>query len=223
MSYGQTFKDWRKAAGTSWHDYVNHAFVRGLGDGTLPRRAFLHYLKQDYVFLIHFARAWALAVNKAETVEEMRLAAGTVSALINEEMALHVETCAAVGISEQDLFATEERAENLAYTRYVLDSGHSGDLLDLLAALSPCVMGYGEIGRHLSHKQTSDEFSDWIHTYAAESYQQVCREVGELIDAAVKRRLGHHPLDCPRWPGLCHRFITATKLEAGFFQMGLLV
>ncbi|WP_341367937.1 TenA family protein [Yoonia sp. BS5-3] len=220
MTYGSTFAAWR-ADTPAWPAYTGHAFVRALGDGTLPPAAFLHYLKQDYVFLIHFSRAWALAITKAETVAEMRLAAGTVHGLINEEIALHIKTCAAAGIDEASLFATQERPENLAYTRYVLDAGHSGDLLDLLAALAPCVMGYGEIGRNLAAQKTSDNYDDWISTYASDAYQGLCRDVGALIDAAVARRLGDDPTASPRWPALQARFAMATQLEIGFWAMGL--
>lgn len=221
MPYGNTFPLWRAAAGQNWPAYVDHSFVRGLKDGSLPREAFLHYLVQDYVFLIHFSRAWALAVTKAETVEEMRLCAGTVNALINEEIALHVKTCAEAGISEAELFAAEERPENLAYTRYVLDAGHSGDFLDLLAALAPCVMGYGEIGARLLAEAGETPYSEWIGTYGSTEYQDVCNDVGALIDAAVKRRLGDDPESSPRWAHLCKRFDMATKLEVGFWDMGL--
>ena len=51
----------RAAAGDDWRDYVEHPFVQGLGDGTLPEAAFRHYLVQDYLFLIQFARAYGLA------------------------------------------------------------------------------------------------------------------------------------------------------------------
>lgn len=221
MSFGATFAAWRAAAGSEWSAYTRHELVRGLGDGSLPHEAFLHYLKQDYVFLIHFARAWALAVTKAETVAEMRLTAGTVDGLINEEIALHIKICKEAGIDEETLFATQERQANLAYTRYVLDAGHSGDLLDLLAALAPCVMGYGEIGTFLAETKTSDTYSDWIDTYAGEAYQQVCRDVGALIDGAVARRIGETPEQSPRWATLCQRFTTATRLEVGFWDMGL--
>ena len=220
MSYGKTFQSWQGAT-PAWASYTQHKFVQGLGDGTLPHKAFLHYLKQDYVFLIHFSRAWALAVTKAETVDEMRLAAGTVNALINDEISLHVKTCAEAGVTEADLFATQERAENLAYTRYVLDAGHSGDFLDLLAALAPCVMGYAEIGKSLAASKTSDTYAEWISTYAGEEYQQVGHDVGALIDDAVQRRLGDDPQANPRWQALCQRFGVATKLEVGFWDMGL--
>jgi len=51
-----------------WQGYTHHPFVEGLRDGTLPRRCFVSYLIQDYVFLVHFARAWSMAVVKSETL-----------------------------------------------------------------------------------------------------------------------------------------------------------
>lgn len=221
MSFGAIFPKWRDAAGPEWPAYTRHAFVQGLQDGSLPQAAFLHYLKQDYVFLIHFSRAWALAITKAQTVEEMRLCAGTVNALINEEIALHIQTCAQAGISEEQLFATQERTENLAYTRYVLDAGHSGDFLDLLAALAPCVLGYGEIGAALMPDADRSAYGAWIRTYGGEEYQSVCAEVGALIDMAVVNRIGDAPEQSPRWQALCDRFATATRLEVGFWDMGM--
>ncbi|MEC9196624.1 MAG: thiaminase II [Pseudomonadota bacterium] len=221
MTYGATFPLWRKAAGDHWPAYTRHVFVEGMKDGSLPRAAFLHYLVQDYVFLRHFSRAWALAVTKAETLEEMRSCAATVHALLNEEIQLHVQVCASEGISEEALFAAEEAPANIAYTRYVLDAGHSGDFLDLLAALAPCVLGYGEIGARLAHEASSDTYKDWIGTYAGDEYQEVCASVGALIDSAVQRRIGSQPEASPRWSTLCERFRTATRLEVGFWDMGL--
>lgn len=219
--FGTVFPLWRAAAGPDWDRYTRHPFVEGLRDGTLPRAAFLHYLAQDYIFLVHFSRAWALAVTKAETVAEMRLCAATVNALINEEIALHVKTCAGAGLSEAALEAAQEAPENLAYTRYVLDAGHAGDMLDLLAALAPCVLGYGEIGARLGAEAESAAYQDWIDTYAGPDYQAVCRDVGDLIDTVAARSLGEAPETSPRWLALCRRFTTATRLEAGFWDMGL--
>ncbi|MCA0941674.1 thiaminase II [Yangia mangrovi] len=219
--YGRAFAALRAQAGEAWRDYTRHAFVEGLGDGSLPREAFLHYLRQDYVFLVHFSRAWALAVVKSETHAEMLAAVGTVNALVAEEMQLHVEICAQAGIPADALFATTERPENLAYTRFVLEAGYSGDLLDLLAALAPCVMGYGEIGARLQAEASSECYADWIGTYAGEDYQSSCSAVGELLDSALVRRLGPEFETSPRWERLCRTFRTATELEVQFWQMGL--
>lgn len=219
--YGNTFQLWREAAEPAWRDYTHHPFVEGLRDGSLPRKAFLHYLAQDYIFIHHFARAWALGVVKAETTEEMRACVAIVNASISDEMRLHIVTCAAEGLSEADLIDAEEAPETLAYTRYVLDAGHSGDFLDLMAVLAPCVFGYGEIGLRLTREGHAPLYADWIATYAGEDFQNSCREVGALIDGAVARRLGKAPATSPRWPRLARGFATATRLEAAFWEMGL--
>ena len=220
MGYGVAFTAWRDEA-FDWNAYTHHAFVEGLKDGTLPRTAFLHYLVQDYVFLVHFSRAWALGVVKADTLEEIKICAAIVDGLVNHEMQLHVQTCAAVGIDEATLFDAVEAQNNLAYTRYVLDAGFSGDFLDLMSALLPCVMGYGEIGARLKTEATSDTYHEWIDTYAGEEYQDVCRDVGAMMDAALLRRIGADYQNSPRWSALSKKFAMATTLEVGFWDMGL--
>ena len=50
------FSRLKAAAADDWAGYVDHEFVRQLGDGTLPEAAFRMYLVQDYLFLIQFAR-----------------------------------------------------------------------------------------------------------------------------------------------------------------------
>lgn len=219
--YGRAFTLMRDQAAGAWRDYTRHAFVEGLRDGSLSKQAFLHYLRQDYVFLIHFSRAWALAVAKSDTHAEMLTAVGTVNALVAEEMQLHIGICEEAGIPQDELSATAERAENLAYTRYVLEAGYSGDLLDLLAALAPCVMGYGEIGSRLAAEATSDTYADWINTYAGDDYQGACTAVGEMLENALVHRLGENYQASPRWDRLCRTFRTATELEVSFWQMGL--
>ncbi len=219
--YGRAFTLMRDQAAGAWRDYTRHAFVEGLRDGSLSKQAFLHYLRQDYVFLIHFSRAWALAVAKSDTHAEMLTAVGTVNALVAEEMQLHIGICEEAGIPQDELSATAERAENLAYTRYVLEAGYSGDLLDLLAALAPCVMGYGEIGSRLAAEATSDTYADWINTYAGDDYQGACTAVCEMLENALVHRLGENYQASPRWDRLCRTFRTATELEVSFWQMGL--
>lgn len=218
--YGRSFALWRADCEGPWRAYTHHAFVEGLCDGSLPRAAFLNYLRQDYLFLMHFSRAWALAVVKAGNLAEMQAASATVHALLHFEMALHVAICAAEGITPAELEAAEEAPQTLAYTRYVLEAGYSGDLLDLLAALAPCVLGYGEIGARLLAEAGDTPYRDWIETYGGAEFQQLCRDTGALIDRAVADRLGAAPERLPRWSALAACFATATRLEAGFWGTG---
>jgi len=216
------FAEWRSANKQVWHDYTVHPFVNGIGDGSLPKEAFIHYLIQDYVFLVHFSRAWALAVVKSKTLDEMKVAANAVNGLANHEMQLHVQTCAREGISEDQLFSAVEEPENMAYTRFVTATGLAGDFLDLIAALAPCVFGYGEIGLMLQKNASADtRYQDWIDTYSGDEYQDTCKNVALMIETATKSRLGDDFKSSPRWPELCATFGRATRLEVGFWDMAM--
>ena len=206
----------RGECAVDWRDYVDHAFVRGLGDGSLPEAAFRHYLGQDYLFLIHFARAYALAVYKSESLAEMRAAADIVNGLLDVEMSLHVEFCAGWGLSEAEMEALPEARATMAYTRFVLERGLSGDILDLHVALAPCVVGYAEIGASLAAGVEGNRYAAWIEMYSSAEYREVARAAIEQLERLATRRATEH-----RLPSLAETFRRATRLEAAFWDMGL--
>jgi thiaminase (transcriptional activator TenA) len=205
------------AAPGPWRDYTEHEFVRGLGDGSLPRAAFQRYLIQDYLFLIHFSRAYGLAIYKTTDPVEMRAFQATLDAILNHEMALHIATSAEWGLSERDLADTPEHPANLAYTRFVLDCGLAGDLLDLAVALSPCVIGYAVIGGALAASAAAaTPYRKWIDAYAGAEYREVAQSAAKLLDRLAARRGG-----AAREPELARLFAQACRLEASFWQIGL--
>ncbi|MCS6779686.1 MAG: TenA family protein [Geminicoccaceae bacterium] len=208
-----------------WRAYTEHPFVAGLQAGTLPLSAFRAYLVQDYLFLIHFARAWALAAVKAEDPDEIRACAATVHALVDEELKLHIGYCAGFGLDEAALRRAPEHAATTAYTSFVLERGLAGDLLDLLVALAPCVVGYGEIGARLAADPATrldgNPYRQWIETYAGKAYAEVARAAAAQLDRVAAARIGPEPERSPRWPALLAAFARATALEIDFWRMGL--
>lgn len=56
------FDQLKQRCNDAWKAYTQHDFVCQLGAGTLPAEAFKHYLRQDYLFLVHFARAQRFSV-----------------------------------------------------------------------------------------------------------------------------------------------------------------
>ena len=76
------FEKLKAEASAEWRAYTEHPFTNAMADGTLPEGAFRHYLVQDYLFLIEFARAYALAVYKAPSLADMRDAAAGISAIL---------------------------------------------------------------------------------------------------------------------------------------------
>jgi thiaminase/transcriptional activator TenA len=84
------FERLRAAAAPDWSRYVEHPFVLALAAGTLSKAVFQTYLVQDYLFLIQFARANALAIYKGRSLSDMRAAHSTLSAILDVEMGLHI-------------------------------------------------------------------------------------------------------------------------------------
>ena len=66
------FERLKAAASAEWRVYTEHPFTNAMADGLLVEAAFRHYLVQDYLFLIEFARAYALAVYKAPKLADTR-------------------------------------------------------------------------------------------------------------------------------------------------------
>ena len=187
---------------------------------SLPEGAFRHYLAQDYLFLIHFARAYGLAVYKSETLDDMRGAAAAISAILDVEIGLHVHYCTGWGLDEAALEAAPEDPATTAYTDYVLETGLRGDLLDLQVALAPCVVGYGEIGARLAAdpatKIEGNPYREWIAMYAGADYQEVAEAARAQLDDLFARRGGPD-----RAAALAAIFGEATRLETDFWAMGL--
>jgi len=208
------------AAAADWATYVEHDFVRQIGEGSLPQAAFRTYLTQDYLFLIQFARAYALATYKSRTRADMRAAKAGLSAILDRGMELHVLRCGRWGLSPEELEAAPEHQATVAYTRYVLDCGQSGDLLDLHVALAPCVIGYAEIGARLAAEiglaLESHPYREWIGEYAGETFQSVARDARRHLDELAARAMTER-----RFADLAALFGKASRLEADFWQMGL--
>ncbi len=210
----------RAETGEVWTRYVRHPFVLALGDGTLPQRAFQHFLRQDYLFLVQFARAYALAGYKSAGLRDLRAAAVSLAAILDVEMPLHVSYCAQWGLGEDDMAAEPEALETLAYSRFVLERGMAGDLLDLQVALAPCVVGYGEAVEHLMRDprtiRLGNPYLTWMETYAGAEYRAVAATAIESLD-----RLGAERGAGARHGELLATFEAATRLEAAFWDMGL--
>lgn len=209
----------RKHAGATWVNYTHHPFLEQLANGTLPEVCFRRFLTQDYLFLIHFSRAYALLAAKSVRLNDIKDALAGLKS-ITEEMPLHVGYCAKWGISEKDLDNEIEATQTIAYTRFVLDIGQIGDRLDLMAALMPCVAGYAEIGMRLASSKNTvfdgNPYAEWIKNYESKEYYQ-----GVQASIHMLNRLGSEDDSAARFERLADIFTTATRLEIEFWQMAL--
>jgi len=213
------FDDLKQHCRDDWQAYCQHEFIRELGTRKLERDAFRHYLQQDYLFLVHFARAYGLAVYKSRDIIDLRRALESLKAIVDVEMGLHIQYCAGWGISEADLMALPEARATMAYTRYVLDAGNRGDLLDLHVALAPCLIGYAEIATWLMAQPSTvhegNPYAGWIAMYASREFQAAAAGERAWLDGRLAN------VSPKRFDELATTFRDATRLEIDFWQMGL--
>lgn len=200
-----------------WKHYIEHEFVKGLAEGTLPADCFRHYLKQDYLYLFHYSRAFALGIFKAKNFAEMETPRKTLD-IICHETQLHLDYCREWGISEEEVFSTEESAACIAYTRYLIDCAMQGGLAEIYAAIAPCAVGYAQVGRYITEnypRLPNNPYQTWIDTYASEEFQVAAQETADFLQAQCQG------LTASQLENIQHIFTTATRMEIGFWQMGL--
>ena len=213
---GRLFTRLRADCPWEWDAYVRHPFLNELASGTLPAEAFRAYLVQDYLYLLQYARAYALAIYKDGNAASMRGTARLLAGLLDTELGLHIAYCAEWGLSEDDLAREPESLELLAYTRTMLDYGQSGDILDLMVSLSACLIGYAEVGLRLlgnpATRRESNPYLPWIEVYGGAHYVALANEGARRLDALAVS----HGADA-RYPMLLRCFRTTVKLEAAFW------
>ena len=120
---------------------LNHPFVTGIGDGTLDVDKFRFYVRQDYLYLIDYARVIALAAARSPSLETMGWFARLLDGTLNVEMDLHRGYCAEFGITNEELEATPIAPTTMAYTRFPAQRRPSRHLPRTRGRLPPLPVG----------------------------------------------------------------------------------
>ena len=218
QSPGSLWARLKAACAEDWRRYLANDFIWHIADGTLPPSAYRHFIEQDYLYCLNFCRAYALAAAKSRSAGELRRSLSRAVAIFDGELELHRRLLADRGLSLDEIETLPESSANIAYTRYLLDIGASGDLLDLHVALSICVVGYAEVGALLlGHERTRVEgnpYRSWIEQYADPDFQALADSVRDHLDQIAEGRM-----TLPRFAELVRIFRQTLRLDIGFWDM----
>ncbi|WP_198426187.1 MULTISPECIES: bifunctional hydroxymethylpyrimidine kinase/phosphomethylpyrimidine kinase [Microbacterium] len=167
---------WEAAAGVR-ADVDELDFVRGLGDGTLPRETFLRYLAQDALYLGEYSRVLAKASALAPTPAEQAFWARSAESSIVEERRLHE--------SHLGSAAALPAPQTLAYTNHLHAS--AGSYGELVAALLPCFWLYTDLGIRLAaRRHAGHPYDDWLAMYGDPAFTAATARATEIADAAAR-------------------------------------
>jgi thiaminase/transcriptional activator TenA len=174
----------RRVAEPVWAAQHAHPFVRGIGDGSLDLESFKHWVRQDYVFLIDYCRLFALAAARAPDLATMTRFADLLQATLATEMELHRGYAAEFGITSPELERESASPSTRGYVDFLLRTAALGDYLELVAALTPCMWGFAEIGQRLARaaRPSDRRYAAWIEMYAAPEFDELSRWCRDLLD-----------------------------------------
>ena len=177
----------RQASAPNWAAQHEHPFVRGIGDGTLDPQKLQHYVRQDYLFLIDYARLLALGCARAPRLEDAARFAELAQAVLGSELELHRSYAADWGISPAALEAEPPTPTTRAYCDFLLRTAALGDYAELVAALLPCMWGYHEIATLLAERGRpgNERNARWIDMYAGAEFGALAAWCRELTDRAA--------------------------------------
>ncbi len=204
----------RRAADPIWEAQHRHPFVRGIGDGTLELERFAYWVRQDYLFLIEYARLFGLAAARAPDLETMGRMADLLRATLETEMELHRGYAAQFGISTGELERETATPTTRGYTDFLLRVAAMGDFAELAAALLPCMWGFSEVGRRLAEgdRPADSRYAAWIDMYADPEFAALAEWCRELVDrladgasAEGRRRMEE-------------AFLTSSRYELAFWE-----
>lgn len=206
----------RRRADPIWEAQHAHPFVRGIADGTLELEKFKYWLRQDYAYLIEFARLLALAAARSPDLETMTRFAALTVATLETEMSLHRAYAAEFGIEERELAREVKAPTTQAYADFLLRVAATGDFAELASALLPCMWGFSEIGQRLAAggRPADERYGRFIDMYASPEFAELadwCREVVDRVaDGLPERRLER----------LEDAFLLSSRYELAFWEMG---
>jgi thiaminase/transcriptional activator TenA len=194
---------------------MEHPFVQGIGDGTLPIERLRYWVRQDYLFLVDYCRLFALAAARAPDLQILTSFADLLHATAHTEMDLHRAYAGEFGIPIADLESEEPGYATRAYTDFLLRTATTGDFAETCAALLPCMWAFSDIGQALQTRSlpADPRYVRWIQMYADPEFAKLGDWCRDLVDAQA-RDAG--PATRQR---MREAFLTSTRHELAFWDM----
>lgn len=163
-----------------FNGYLEHPFVKELGEGILDKEKFKDYLIQDYLYLKEYAKVFCVGVVKAETMEEMKFFYDSIKGTMEDETAVHIKYLEEFRVSPKEAENSEINLTNSSYTSYMLGQALTGDIYDIIAAVLPCTWSYNYIGHELykryNNKLGNNFYKPWIEVYVDNGYDEFTKE-----------------------------------------------
>lgn len=178
MNFTQTIYNLDEVQSILWKTF-EHPFNRELAEGSLDRKKFQFYLKQDSLYLIDFAKVLAQIAGSLDRPDQIEAFLEFAQGALIGERSLHQHFFELDGIR-----VDVDRAPGcFAYTQFLLATVQQKPAAVACAAVLPCFWVYREVGRNIfARSAEGNPYQKWIDTYASEEFDRLVARAGNLVD-----------------------------------------
>lgn len=170
--------------------FNTHPFVLGIADGTLPEEKFKFFMIQDYLYLMEYAKVFAVGAAKSYDDEVTDAFTAYVSNIRSGEMDIHRSYMSRLGIDVSEAGKTRMAQDNLSYTSYMLRIAYEAGPAEICAAILPCAVSYEEIAVKMVRENPSCAehpfYGEWVKGYSGAEYHEENQELIRITDRAAQ-------------------------------------
>lgn len=163
-----------------WESYLEHPFLKEIGEGTLDKEKFRKYLIQDYLYLKEYTKVYCMGVVKSNTIREMNMFYEGADGILNDETANHISYLKGFGENMDEIEKYEYHKNNESYTSYMKNVSLAGGAKEIISVILPCTWSYNYIGLKLkeNYKDFIEDsfYKSWIEAYSSEGYTKFTNE-----------------------------------------------
>ncbi|HBI94116.1 MAG TPA: thiaminase II [Terrisporobacter glycolicus] len=200
-----------------WDEYLKHPFIVEMGKGTLDKEKFRNYLVQDYLYLLDYAKVYAMGLIKSDDVNHMKFFKDSVNGIMEDESATHIAYLKELGEDIKTLQKHKLKLENENYTNFMKSVALTGDIQDLIIAVLPCAWSYYYIAKEMKEiykdNLENNYYAAWIDSYSCEEYRMCAKENIDLANELCVN------IDDNKKEKLKEIFIKGSLYEMEFWQM----
>ncbi|TSD65485.1 TenA family protein [Aeromicrobium piscarium] len=197
----------------AWHEVadvvaqiMDHPFVRGLADGTLPSATFERYLRDDAHYLDRYGRVLATLAARAPMTADVGAMAEFAAGAAVAERELH-ETVVGTALATSPPSAACD-----AYTGFLISTATRQPASVGLAAVLPCFRVYAHVGETLAAAAHPDHpYLPWLEQYGDPGFAEATRRCEAIADRWAE-------LDPSTIPDMHDAYSRATRYELAFWE-----
>ncbi|MFH1821896.1 MAG: thiaminase II [Methanobacteriota archaeon] len=198
-----------------WNMEVEHPFVKEMGEGSLDLEKFKYYSKQNYHYLKVYDKIWALALAKCDDPEISAKLFELLKFTLTVEIELMKFYAKELGVTPEELEREEISPVTRGYIDFLFSTALSGDLSQIMAAVTPCLWGYMYVFTKLKAKGTpkgNPLYAKSIELYTSDEGKWQVDMVKGILDKLAERKSEHDK------EKLKQIFLTASRYEYLFWE-----